>query len=62
MRRGRPLIIGKLDENVKNVLFALHCKGGVVKTVVAIAAAKALIQKSNKEHLKLIELETSSWA
>ena len=62
MTRGRPLMLGKLDEKVKNFLLALRRKGGVVNTVVAIAAAKALIQKSNEDHLKVIELEKSSWA
>ena len=61
MTRGRPLIIRKLDEKVKNVLLALRRKEGVVNTVVAIAAAKVVIQKSNKEHLKLIELEKSAF-
>ena len=62
MARGRPLMLAKLDEKVKNFLLALRRKGGVVNTVVAIAAAKALIQKSNEDHLKVIELEKSSWA
>ena len=62
MTRGRPLMLGKLDEKVKNFLLALRRKGGVVNTVVAIAAAKALIQKSNEDHLKVIELEKSSRA
>ena len=30
--------------------------------VAAIAAAKALIQKSNEDHSKVIELEKLSWA
>ena len=59
MARGRPLMLAKLDEKVKNFLLALRRKGGVVNTVVAIAAAKALIQKSNEDHLKVIELEKS---
>ena len=58
MTRGKPLTFGKLDEKVKNFLLALRRKG----VVNAIAASKALIQKSNQEHLKLIELENSSWA
>ena len=62
MTRGRPLTLGKLDEQVKNFILALRRKEGVVNTVVAIAAAKALIQKSNEDHLKVIELEKSAWA
>ena len=36
-------------------------KGGVVNLVVAIATAKALIGKSDLEHLKSLDLENSSW-
>ena len=49
MTHGRSLTLGKLDEKVKNFLLALRRKGGVVNTLVAIAAAKAFIQKSNEE-------------
>ena len=38
-------------------LLALRKKGGVVNTVVAIATAKALIEKSDEEHLKLINFD-----
>ena len=61
MTRGRPLMLEKLDEKVKNFILALRRKGGVVITVVAIAAAKAFFQKSNEDHLKVTELEKSSW-
>ena len=37
-------------------MLALRKKGGVVNTVVAIATAKANIEKSDDEHLKLIDL------
>ena len=47
--RGRPLMSGKLVKKVKNFLLALRHEGGVVNTVVAIAAANG-----NKEHLKFI--------
>ena len=49
--RGRPLMSGKLVKKVKNFLLALRHKGGVVNTVVAIAAANG-----NNEHLKFIYL------
>ena len=55
-------MLGKVDEKVQNFLLALRHKGGVVNTVVAIAAAKALISKSDEEHLKLIDLERTFWA
>ena len=62
MKRGRPLLLGKLDETVKKFLIALRKKGGVVNTVVANATAKALISKSDDEHLRVIDLDSSSWA
>ena len=62
LKRGRPLLLGTIDEKVKNFLFALRQKGGVVNTVVAIATAKALIERSKDEHLKLIDLESCYWA
>ena len=40
---------------------ALRAKGGVVNTVVAVAVAKALIEKSSDESLKVIDLDRSSW-
>ena len=40
----------------------LRRKGGIVNTVVAIATAKALIARSQDEHLKCIDLESTSWA
>ena len=61
MKRGRPLLLGTLDETVQKFLIALRKKGGVVNAVVAIAAAKALISKSNNEHLKAIDLDSSYW-
>ena len=62
LTRGRPLMLGKLDEKVKKFLVALRREGGAVNTVVAITAAQALIKESNKEHLKLTDLEKSSQA
>jgi len=61
LKRGRPLMLGSVDEKVKNFLMILRRKGGVVNSVVAIAAAQALIQKSPEEHLKCIDILTSSW-
>ena len=62
LKRGRPLLLGTIDEKVKNFLFALRQKGGVVNTFVAIATAKGLIERSKDKHLKLIDLESCYWA
>ena len=59
---GRPLMLGVVDEQVKNFLIALCKKGGVVNKVVAIATARALISRSDDQCLKSIDLENTSWA
>ena len=43
-------------------MLTLRKKGGVVNTVIANATAKALIDKSADEHLKVLDLESSFWA
>ena len=54
-------MLGSIDEKVKNFLLILRWKGGVVNSIVPIAAAQALIRKSSDEHLKCIDLVSSSW-
>ena len=49
LKRGRPLLLGSLDEKVQKFLVALRSKGGVVNNIVAAAVAKALIEKSSDE-------------
>ena len=39
-------MIGSLDAKVQKFLMALRAKEGVVNTVVAVAVAKAFIEKS----------------
>ena len=48
-------MLGYLDEKLKTYLLAFH-KGGIINTVVAIATAEGLIEKSDNKHLKLIDL------
>ena len=57
-KRGRPLMLGALDEKIKNFLFTIRKKGGVV----TIATAKALIEKSDEQYLSNIDFAKSSWA
>ena len=61
LKRGRPLLLGSLDEKVQKFSVALRSKGGVVNTIVAVAVAKALIEKSSDELLKVLDLDNSSW-
>ena len=46
MTRGRPLMLGKLDEKVKKFLLALRREGGAVNTAVAITAAQGKQQRT----------------
>ena len=62
MKRGPPLMLGSLDKKSKNLSFDFRKKKrGVVNSVVAIAVAQALIKKSADEHLKCIDLISSTW-
>ena len=60
--RGRPFLLGSLDEMVRNFLFALRSRGGVVTSVIAVSAAKALIARNPHLLLSHIDLESSSWS
>ena len=62
LKRGRPLLLGSLSEKVQKFLMALHSKGGVVSTVVAVTVAKTLNKKSSDEWLKVLDLDNSYWA
>ena len=60
-KRGRPLMLSPRDKKVKNVLIILRGKVGVLNFVVVIAVAQALIEKSTDDHLKCIDLISSTW-
>ena len=60
-KRGRPLMLGSLNEKVKRFLLTLRSKGGAVNIVVAVAVAKALIAKCYDESLKVLDLDNLSW-
>ena len=56
-------MIGKLpDKYVQKYLYIYRKKGGIVNKFVAVATAKALIERSNFEYLKDLDLQNSSWA
>ena len=42
-RRGRPLILGSLDEMVQRYLRAYRRRGGPVNSLIAVSIAKVLI-------------------
>ena len=61
-QRGRPLMLGPIDKMVREFLLATRNQGGLVSTSIAVATAKALIQRYPKYDLGHIDLAASSWA
>ena len=59
LKRGRSLLLGSLDKKVQKILVALRSKGDVINTIIAIAVAKTLIEKSLDKSLKVLDLENS---
>ena len=41
--RGRPLLLGSLDQVIQKFLLALRSRGGLITSVIAVFVAKALI-------------------
>ena len=61
-RRGRPVLLeNELDKKVQNFLLAVRNRGGKVTYSIAIATAKALIERSSDSSLSLIKPSTN-WA
>ena len=51
-RRGRPLLLGeKLDTEVKSYIQAVREAGGVITTSITIAAATAIVRRSDRNLL-----------
>ena len=44
--RGRPLLLGSLDQMVQKFLLALQSGGGLITSVIAVSVAKALIARN----------------
>ena len=60
--RGRPLLLGvKIDEGVRKFHSALRYRGGRTTFSVAVAVAKALVQKSDDDGLKILQFG-KNWA
>ena len=60
--RGRPLLLGvKIDEGVRKFVSALRYRGGRTTFSVAVAVAKALVQKSDDDGLKFLQFG-KNWA
>ena len=61
-RRGRPLMLGSLDEMVQRYLRAYRSRGGPVNSLIAVSIAKVLIAQNAQLSLDHIDLDSSSWA
>ena len=46
-KRSRPLMLGTVDKKIWDFLIAVRYRGGLVNRIIAIAAAKGLIQSSS---------------
>ena len=60
-KRGRPLLLGKVDEMVQSYLSATRHRGGLVSRYIAIATAKALIKRNPQFNLDHVVFG-NSWA
>ena len=60
--RGRPLLLGSLDQMVQRLLLSPQRTGGLVSSAVAISATKALIARNPQYNLSHIVLDSSHWA
>ena len=60
-KRGRPLLLGKLDEMVQKYIKAASNRGAVISRSMASATAKALLVRY-LDIVGMIDVENSSWA
>ena len=60
--RGRPLMLGSLDEMVQRYIHAYRSCGGPVNSLIAISIAKLLITRNPQLNLGHLDLDSSSWA
>ena len=51
-KRSRPLMLGIVDKKIWDFLIVFRYRGGLVNRIIAIAAAKGLIQSSSDADFK----------
>ena len=61
-RRGRPLMLGSLDEMVQRYLRAYRSRGGPGNSLIAVSIAMVLIARNPQLNLDHINLDSLSWA
>ena len=62
MPRGRPLMLGSLEEMVQGYLRAYRSRGGPVNSIIAVSVAKFFIARNPQLNFEHIDLDSSSWA
>ena len=60
-KRGRPPMLGSIDQKKRDFLIALRHRRGIVSSTIAIAVGKAFISESCDESVKNLCIE-QSWA
>ena len=60
-KRGRPDLLGEIDEMVQKFLLAVRQKSGAVNAVIARSVAKVLVKRSGKKELEVIDLDSRWW-
>ena len=60
-QQSSPLMLRTVDKKMPDFLIALRHRGGVVSSIIAVAATKGLIQSSADPDLQRIKINTS-WA
>ena len=61
VRRGRPLLLGKLDQMVQTYIMAASNRGMVITRSMAVSTARALM-KRYPDAIANIDIENSHWA
>ena len=56
-RRGRPLMLGSLDEMVQRYIRSYRSRGGPVNSLIAVSIAKVLIARNPQLNLDHIDLD-----
>ena len=59
--RGRPLMLGSLDEMVQRYIRAYRSRGGPVNSLITVSIAKVLITQNPQLNLGHLDLDSSSW-
>ena len=60
-KRGRPIVLGEIDDMVQRFLLSLRKKDGVVNEAVARSVTKTLVKRSGKLELMSVNVDGKWW-